>query len=142
MKTKLYQSKVMYLLAFLLSVSWISFGQNQVISGKVTDEKGEALIGVTIMVKESTKGTNTNIDGKYSIPVSGSAVKLVYSFVGYQKKEVTVGNQSVINVSLVPDAQNLNEVIVVGYGVQKKRQYQAPWFPLKELTFKNRQLLT
>ncbi|MHA8051465.1 SusC/RagA family TonB-linked outer membrane protein [Aquirufa sp. ROCK-SH2] len=119
MKTKLYQCKL-YLLAFLLSVSWVSFGQNQVVSGKVTDEKGEALIGVTVMVKETTKGTNTNIDGKYSIPVSGSAAKLVYSFVGYQKKEVAVGNQSVINVSLVPDAQNLNEVIVVGYGVQKK----------------------
>jgi outer membrane receptor protein involved in Fe transport len=119
MKTKLYQSKL-YLLAFLLSVSWVSFGQNQVVSGKVTDEKGEPLIGVTVMVKETTKGANTNIDGKYSIPVSGTAPKLVYSFVGYQKKEVIVGNQTIINVSMVPDAQNLNEVVVVGYGVQKK----------------------
>jgi TonB-linked SusC/RagA family outer membrane protein len=120
MKSNFYRSKLLYLLAFLLSSSWVAFGQNQTITGKVTDEKGEALIGVNIIVKETNKGTSTNADGKYSLSVPGSSSKIIYTFVSYENREVTVGNQSIINVSLTPDAKSLSEVIVVGYGVQKK----------------------
>jgi TonB-linked SusC/RagA family outer membrane protein len=120
MKSNFYRSKLLYLLAFLLSSSWVAFGQNQTITGKVTDEKGEALIGVNIIVKETNKGTTTNVDGKYSLSVPGSSSKIIYTFVSYESREVTVGNQSIINVSLTPDAKSLSEVIVVGYGVQKK----------------------
>lgn len=120
MKSNFYRSKLLYLLAFLLSSSWVAFGQNQTITGKVTDEKGEALIGVNIIVKETSKGTTTNVDGKYSLSVPGSSSKIIYTFVSYESREVTVGNQSIINVSLSPDAKSLSEVIVVGYGVQKK----------------------
>jgi len=120
MKSNFYRSKLLYLLAFLLSSSWVAFGQNQTITGKVTDEKGEALIGVNIIVKETNKGTSTNVDGKYSLSVPGSSSKIIFTFVSYESKEVTVGNQSIINVSLNPDAKSLSEVIVVGYGVQKK----------------------
>jgi len=120
MKSNFYRSKLLYLLAFLLSSSWVAFGQNQTITGKVTDEKGEALIGVNIIVKETNKGTSTNADGKYSLSVPGSSSKIIFTFVSYESKEVTVGNQSIINVSLTPDAKSLSEVIVVGYGVQKK----------------------
>ena len=120
MKSNFYRSKLLYLLAFLLSSSWVAFGQNQTITGKVTDEKGEALIGVNIIVKETNKGTTTNVDGKYTLSVPGSSSKIIYTFVSYESKEVTVGNQSIINVSLTPDAKSLSEVIVVGYGVQKK----------------------
>jgi TonB-linked SusC/RagA family outer membrane protein len=120
MKSNFYRSKLLYLLAFLLSSSWVAFGQNQTITGKVTDEKGEALIGVNIIVKETNKGTTTNVDGKYSLSVPGSSSKIIYTFVSYESREVTVGNQSIINVSLTPDAKSLSEVVVVGYGVQKK----------------------
>ena len=120
MKSNFYRSKLLYLLAFLLSSSWVAFGQNQTITGKVTDEKGEALIGVNIIVKETNKGTTTNVDGKYTLSVPGSSSKIIYTFVSYESREVTVGNQSIINVSLSPDAKSLSEVIVVGYGVQKK----------------------
>ena len=120
MKSNFYRSKLLYLLAFLLSSSWVAFGQNQTITGKVTDEKGEALIGVNIIVKETNKGTTTNVDGKYTLSVPGSSSKIIYTFVSYESREVTVGNQSIINVSLTPDAKSLSEVIVVGYGVQKK----------------------
>ena len=120
MKSNFYRSKLLYLLAFLLSSSWVAFGQNQTITGKVTDEKGEALIGVNIIVKETNKGTTTNVDGKYTLSVPGSSSKIIYTFVSYESREVTVGNQSIINVSLNPDAKSLSEVIVVGYGVQKK----------------------
>ena len=120
MKSNFYRSKLLYLLAFLLSSSWVAFGQYQTITGKVTDEKGEALIGVNIIVKETNKGTSTNADGKYTLSVPGSSSKIIFTFVSYESKEVTVGNQSIINVSLTPDAKSLSEVIVVGYGVQKK----------------------
>jgi len=120
MKSNFYRSKLLYLLAFLLSSSWVAFGQNQTITGKVTDEKGEALIGVNIIVRETNKGTTTNVDGKYTLSVPGSSSKIIYTFVSYESREVTVGNQSIINVSLNPDAKSLSEVIVVGYGVQKK----------------------
>lgn len=120
MKSNFYRSKLLYLLAFLLSSSWVALGQNQTITGKVTDEKGEALIGVNIIVKETNKGTTTNVDGKYTLSVPGSSSKIIYTFVSYESREVTVGNQSIINVSLNPDAKSLSEVVVVGYGVQKK----------------------
>lgn len=122
MKTKFISSNAVLLLAFLLSMSWISMGQGKVstVTGTVTDEKGEPLIGVNIILKETSKGTTTNVDGKYSISINNAQSKLLFSFVSYEPKEVTVGNQSVINVSLKPDAKSLSEVVVVGYGVQKK----------------------
>ena len=93
----------------------------KVITGKVTDEKNEPLIGVSILVKNSTKGIVTDQDGNYSLAVvdEENAV-LVFSFIGFIKQEVAVGNQSVINVILRNDLQNLNEVVVVGYGTQKR----------------------
>lgn len=142
MKSNFYRSKFLYLLAFLLSSSWVAFGQNQTITGKVTDEKGEALIGVNIIVKETNKGTSTNADGKYTLSVPGSSSKIIFTFVSYESKEVTVGNQSIINVSLTPDAKSLSEVVVVGYGVQKRRQFLDQLYPLKDQTYRNRRVLT
>ncbi|MEQ9290135.1 MAG: TonB-dependent receptor [Cyclobacteriaceae bacterium] len=89
------------------------------ISGKVTDENGEGLPGVSIVVKETTTGTTTNIEGNYKMNVPEGAV-LTISFVGYVTQEVTVGNQTVIDVNMELDAQQLEEIVVVGYGTQKK----------------------
>jgi TonB-linked SusC/RagA family outer membrane protein len=93
----------------------------RVIGGRVTDQNNEPLIGVSILVKNSTKGIVTDQDGKYSLSVvdEENAV-LVFSFIGFVGQEVSVGKQSVINVTLQNDLQNLNEVLVVGYGTQKK----------------------
>jgi TonB-linked SusC/RagA family outer membrane protein len=90
------------------------------ITGKIIDETGEGLPGVSILEKGTSNGTATDIDGNYSISVEGSQSMLVFSFVGYSPKEVTVGTQSMINVSLEMDAATLEEIIVVGYGTQKK----------------------
>jgi TonB-dependent starch-binding outer membrane protein SusC len=120
MNTKFYPSKLIYLLAFLLSFSRVSYGQNRTVTGKVTDEKGEALIGVNIIVKETNRGVSSNAEGKYSISVPDASSKLVFTFVSYESKEIVVGSQSILNVSLTPDAKSLSEVVVVGYGVQKK----------------------
>ncbi|MBD2700080.1 TonB-dependent receptor [Spirosoma sp. BT702] len=92
------------------------------LSGRVTGENGEGLPGVNIQIKTTTRGTTTDGNGNYrlAIPDEASTV-LVFSFIGYATQEVTVGNQSVINVTLAADDKTLSEVVVVGYGTQRKR---------------------
>lgn len=90
------------------------------VSGKVTDEQGEGLPGVTLLVKGTTNGTASNSTGNYSLNgVIGNGT-LVVSFIGYQTREVAINNQTSINITLAPDAKALEEVVVVGYGTQKK----------------------
>lgn len=90
------------------------------VQGSVTDEEGNPLPGVNVLVKGSSQGTVTDIDGNYSIQVEDGQVILVFSFVGYVSKEVQVNQQTNLDVALGMDAQNLNEVVVVGYGTLKK----------------------
>ena len=94
--------------------------ENVAVKGKVVSgEEGEALPGVTVMVKGSSKGTVTDLEGNFSMMVPKGSV-LVFSFVGFNSEEVAVGDQSTINVSLIPDLKQLDEVVVVGYGEQKR----------------------
>ncbi|WP_297087370.1 TonB-dependent receptor [uncultured Draconibacterium sp.] len=93
--------------------------QQALISGKVTDESGEPLPGVTVIIKGSTQGTVTNVDGNYTLEASQGDV-LQFSFVGMKTKEVVFEDQTVINIEMVADAIGLEEVIAVGYGTQKK----------------------
>lgn len=90
------------------------------ITGKVIDEKGEPLPGVSIVIKGLSQGTTTSADGKFSLAVPGSSSVLIFSFVGYVPKEVVVGNKSVIDVTLLVDTKALEEVVVVGYGEMKR----------------------
>ena len=91
------------------------------ISGKVTDsEKDEILPGVSIIIKGTQKGTTTDSNGGYSLTVADSKAVLIFSIVGYEPKEISVGNQSTLNVGMKLDNKALGEVVVVGYGVQKK----------------------
>jgi TonB-linked SusC/RagA family outer membrane protein len=91
------------------------------VTGTLTDaETGTALIGATVQVKGTTNGTSTDLDGNYSIDAPDGNATLVFSYIGYINQEIVVGNQSTINVSLVPDVQSLNEVVVVGYGAVRK----------------------
>ncbi len=94
--------------------------QSRTVSGRVTDTSGEPLPGVTVVIKGTTSGTITDMDGTYSFKVPENAT-MVFSFVGMKTQEVEVGNQTEINVSLEFDAIGLEEVIAVGYGTQKKR---------------------
>jgi TonB-linked SusC/RagA family outer membrane protein len=96
--------------------------ENQkVVSGVVTDANtGEVLPGVSIMIKGTTRGTITDGDGKYSIS-AGEEDILVFNFIGYLEEEVPVGSQTEINMNLAPDIIGLDEVVVIGYGVQKKK---------------------
>lgn len=90
------------------------------LKGTVVDEKNEPMIGIGIVVKNTTIGTATDLDGKFSITVPDSKSVLVFSFIGYRTQEITVGSQKELHVTLKEDLQLLDEVVVVGYGTQKK----------------------
>lgn len=90
------------------------------VSGKVIDDKGDGLPGVSILVKGTSQGTVTDVNGQWQLSVSGANAILVFSFVGFNAQEVTVGNRSFINTTLTPDVKGLEELVVVGYGTQKK----------------------
>ncbi|MFY0653513.1 MAG: TonB-dependent receptor [Cyclobacteriaceae bacterium] len=89
------------------------------ISGKVTDENGDGLPGASVVVKGTAKGTTTNLEGDYNLTVPENAT-VVVSFVGYTTQEILVGAQSTIDISMLPDAEQLEEVVVIGYGTKKK----------------------
>lgn len=93
---------------------------DQVVTGTVTDEGGGALPGVSVLVKGTQKGTVTNQQGAYTLSVPDGDALLVFSFVGYVAQEVAVGNRTKIDLALAVDDKLLDEVVVVGYGTQKK----------------------
>jgi TonB-dependent starch-binding outer membrane protein SusC len=102
----------------LLLIGPGTYAQNRV-QGTVVDQNNEALIGVSVTIKGTTRGVITDVSGKYSLEASPTQ-ELVFSYIGYQTKTVLVGNQSRIDVTLPEDAAVLNEVVVVGYGVTRK----------------------
>lgn len=112
--------RCLFLLFFLILITPKSFAQSNQISGAVTNENGEAIPGVNIVIKGTSKGTTTDINGKYTIAGVEANNTIIFSFIGYTTQEVLVGNQVVINVQLAPDIKTLSEVVVVGYGTQKK----------------------
>jgi TonB-dependent starch-binding outer membrane protein SusC len=117
----------------LVLVSLASFAQDQ-ISGRVKDGNGSGMPGVTIAVKGTTRGTNTDSEGNFKIAASSKDI-LVFSFVGYMSQEVVVGNRSLVNVTLAEDNKVLSEVVVVGYGTQQKRDITGSVSALKTADF-------
>ena len=115
--------KKVFLFVFLMAFLINAFAQEKLISGVVTSSSdGSTLPGVNITVKGTTKGTVSDIDGKYSIEVSAGDV-LVFSFIGMKIQERTVANDLVINVEMATDALGLDEVVVTGTGsLTKKKQ--------------------
>jgi TonB-dependent starch-binding outer membrane protein SusC len=127
MKQRIYwfkhcRQKMIHLLVFLLTFFLYTsvLGQERTITGNVTDQSGAAMIGVNVVVKGTTIGVVTDIDGKYSIKVPDNNAVLAISFIGCITQEFQVGSQTVIDVKLVEEVTQLNEVVVIGYGVQKK----------------------
>lgn len=112
--------KVMITAILLLAIPVVINAQNKLITGNVTDDHNGTLPGVTVTVAGTQTGTLTDGDGKYSIKVKGTD-KLVFSFMGYESTTIPVSNKSVINVSLKSSTTGLEEVVVVGYGTQKRK---------------------
>ncbi len=109
----------MLILSLFVLCTTVVFAQQKPIKGTVVDATGEPLIGVNVSVKGTAIGIITDIDGKYTLEVPTNAT-LVFSYIGYRTQELSVGNQTTINITMQEDTQNINEVVVVGYGVQKK----------------------
>lgn len=105
--------------------------QQDSFSGIVVDEKNEPIIGVTIQVKGTSSRTVTDTDGHFTLPASEKHATLVLSYIGYTTKEVRVSAGHAVNISLTPDNQTLDEVIVTGYGTFKKSAYAGSVSTLK-----------
>ncbi len=117
--TKLFQSARKLALLLVLAFVGIGFSLNAQISGTIVDESNVPMPGVNVTIKGTTVGTVTDINGKYSIKASEGDI-LDFSFVGYKLQEVTVAKENTINISLSEEKKELDEIVVIGYGVQKK----------------------
>ncbi len=104
---------------FLCLIPEITVAQNLHVEGSVADESNETLIGVSVRIKDTDTGTITNYEGRYSLQNVPQGSVLVFSYIGYRNKEVQVTGR-MLNVILEPDNQQLDEVVVIGYGQQKK----------------------
>lgn len=112
-------SKKFNILVLLLILGLQVFGQSKKVTGIVTDEYGDALPGASVVLVGTNQGTITDVDGKYSLNVS-AGTQIKYSFIGLQDQIKTVGKEQAINVKLLSDAKLIEEVVVIGYGTQKK----------------------
>ncbi|HLU90690.1 MAG TPA: TonB-dependent receptor [Cyclobacteriaceae bacterium] len=107
------------ILLLLFTVSLQAFAQTTQVQGQIFDENGDPIPGASVLVKGTTIGTAADLNGVYSLDVPENST-LVFSFIGYNSKEVAVGNQTNIDISLVPSVSDLEEVVVVGYGTQRR----------------------
>ncbi|WP_282134265.1 SusC/RagA family TonB-linked outer membrane protein [Seonamhaeicola maritimus] len=113
------QHRVFMFAVLLLAGVSVGFAQNINISGVVSDESGQPLTGANILVKGTTNGAQTDFDGNYSVSAASDAT-LVVSYLGFITQEVAVNGRNQINVTLVEDASQLDEIVIVGYGTSKK----------------------
>ncbi|AZQ65058.1 TonB-dependent receptor [Flammeovirga pectinis] len=118
--TFFYSSGIWSTFLIILLTSTISFAQRN-INGVVTDEEGSPIPGVTILLKNSNSGTTTDFDGHYKIQVENASSILVFSYIGMQTEEIVVANQTTINLSMLEDMMKLEELVVIGYGTQSKK---------------------
>ncbi len=114
-----YYKLLLMLLVYAVSIT-ASLAQARLITGRVLDETGQALPGANILIKNTSRGTTSDSDGKFSIETNGIDDVIVISFIGYQTKEIVVASQTVIETTMVLDAKSLGEVIVIGYGEVQK----------------------
>ena len=94
--------------------------QTVTITGIVKDKEGEPVIGANVLEKGTSNGVITNVDGEYTLKVKGTNPVLIVSYIGYKSQEITVGSQRKIDVTLADDTELLDEVVVIGYGTQRK----------------------
>ena len=111
----------------LLMILWIAalspmYAQERRVTGKVTNDAGEALVGVTISIKGTSRGTNSDVNGSFKIN-AGPTSSLIFTYVGYVNQEILVGNKSLINVQLVAANETLDEVVVTTFGTAKKSSF-------------------
>ncbi|MDP2339169.1 MAG: TonB-dependent receptor [Bacteroidota bacterium] len=114
--------RISALLFFSCFLALTSYAQQKSLSGTVIGEDGSPIPGVTVVIKGTTNGTITDMDGKFSFSVPADATVLSISYIGMKNQEVTIGNQTNFNVTLVADVFGIDEVVVVGYGTRRKEE--------------------
>jgi TonB-linked SusC/RagA family outer membrane protein len=119
MKSKLLHKFSLFLLLMLIAASAV-FAQERKVTGKVTEEDGSPIPGVNVSLKGIPSNVSTNAEGNYTIQVKSDADVLVFSYVGFVRQLITVGTQNTLNVKMKAENNTLNDVVVVGYGTQKK----------------------
>jgi TonB-linked SusC/RagA family outer membrane protein len=130
--------KVLLTFAFAILTLVSVLAQSKSITGRVTSaEEPEGVPGASVVVKGTTQGVITDLDGSYSIQVPADASTLVFSFVGYLTKEMAIGSNSIINAVLDIDVKTLNEVVVVGYGTQERREITGSVASIDAKTIEN-----
>ncbi|MBO9639635.1 MAG: TonB-dependent receptor [Siphonobacter aquaeclarae] len=113
---------LLFLSVLLLVTGGVTYAQDRIVTGIVTtSDDGSAIPGVNVSIKGTSKGVTTDASGKYQISVSSPNAVLLFSSIGFQKQEVTIGTRSVVDIQLIADSRELSEVVVIGYGTQTKR---------------------
>ncbi|HOI88213.1 MAG TPA: carboxypeptidase-like regulatory domain-containing protein, partial [Lentimicrobium sp.] len=133
-------NKILLILSFTLA-SVFAFSQTRPLTGKVTDAGGQGLPGVTVLIKGTVTGTTTNIDGNYNLNVENGKT-LVFSFMGFVTREVLFSGQDVINITLTEDSKLLDEVVVVGYGFQRRKDITTAVAVVDDKALKDRPIVT
>ena len=126
---------VVFFTALLLS-SYARAQQSSPVRGQVTDDKNEGLPGVSVVLKGTQTGTVTDVNGRYTINVPASGGTLTFSFIGYVSQDMPASGRSTVDVKLVTDVKSLNEVVVVGYGSQRKSDITGSVASVTEATLK------
>ncbi|MEM8965805.1 MAG: TonB-dependent receptor [Bacteroidota bacterium] len=115
-------ARCLYLLLLSLLLSMSGYAQDKTVSGTVTDgENNETLPGVNVLIKGTTQGTVTDMNGEYRLTVPSNDAVIVFTSIGYTPEEVTVGNQSTIDLTMLPDIQSLAEIVVTGYSTEERK---------------------
>jgi len=130
--------KVRAIMLFMASLFLIgqAFGQGNRVSGRVISGEGrEPLLGVNIVVKNTTRGTSTDQDGKFVLEGITAEDVLVFSYLGHRKQEVTIGNRQTLDVTLTPQAISGEEVVVIGYGTQQRKDITSAVSSLQDYAF-------
>ena len=131
MMTKLYRKLLrVFVILFLSGAATLAYAQKQIVTGVITDQAGQGMPGVNVLLKGTTVGVTTDSDGNFSIEAGADDV-LVFSFIGYKTQEVPVGSQTKFKVALSEDVETLQEVVVVGYGEMRRADMSAAQTSIK-----------
>src|SRR5690349_20899799 len=119
MMRKLYK-RLSLTAGFLVMLASVVLAQERVVTGTVTDETGSSMPGVNVLIKGTSQGTATDVEGKFSLSVPSDNAVLVFTLVSYANAEIIVGARSVVTLQLTPDVTTLTELVVTGYTTQRK----------------------
>lgn len=134
-----WKSGFLSLLLFGFAIS-LTFAQERTVTGTVSSDAEGTIPGVNIVIQGTTQGAVTDVDGNYSISVPGSDAVLMFSSIGYASQSIAVGNQTTVNVTLMEDVTALDEIVVIGYGTQKKKEVTSAVASVKSEDFNQGQV--